>query len=522
MAANPTVVTANAVSINSSGASSGSVNITLTGNVNRRLFLFNGSKDNTDPNDNGVSTIVFDAAGVNLSLANGKVKRIGTDQLAIESPYSSVGEMFEILEADLPGSGTYQIDVSTTGSCQRFMWCFVEVYDVDQGALDATAEGSETANVSGGTQHSDSITTVGDNATVLAFWGLSLSGSSTTSITTTQNEIIDISGSNGALYCSWVEKATAGAQAMDFTSTTSVSRHCSKLVSVVAPTASGAALEGATSISVLAAAALTTGINLAAAVSITDTVGADLTTGINLESATTISVQAGADLSTGIQLSADTSISDFVSADLTTGIQLFADASESFTVTADLTAGGRAAALEGATSITNTTVADLTTGIPLNGDTSLTIFSGADLTTQIQMAAAASETIQATADLTTGISLDGATSVTFQTAASLEAPINFVGDVSITVQTTADLTTGIELASGTVVSVDSAADLTTAINLAGGTNITFQTTALLTVGEVVVPESQTYAIEAENRTYAIAEDDRTYAIESENRTYPVT
>ena len=239
MAANPTVVTANAVSINSGGASSGSVNITLTGNANRRLFLFNGSKDNTDPNDNGVSTIVFDAAGVNLSLANGKIKRIGTDQLAIESPYSSVGELFEILEADLPGAGTYQIDAATTGSCQRFLWCFVEVYGADQGALDATAETSETANVSGGTQHSDSITTVGNNATVLAFWGLSLTGNSTTTVTTTQNEIIDISGSNGALYCSWVEKVTAGAQAMDFTSTTSISRHCSKLVSIVAPAAGG-------------------------------------------------------------------------------------------------------------------------------------------------------------------------------------------------------------------------------------------------------------------------------------------
>ncbi len=235
MAANPTVVTANAVSINTGSVSSGSANITLTGNANRRLFLFNGSKDNTDPNDNGVSTIVFDAAGVNLSLANGKIKRIGTDQLAIESPYSSVGELFEILEADLPGSGTYQIDVSTTGSCQRFMWCFVEVYDADQGALDATAEGSETANVSGGTQHSDSITTVGDNATALAFWGISLTGASTTTSTTTQNEIIDVSGNYGSLYCSWAEKATAGAQAMDFTSTTSVSRLCYKLVSIVAP-----------------------------------------------------------------------------------------------------------------------------------------------------------------------------------------------------------------------------------------------------------------------------------------------
>ena len=262
MAANPTVVTANAVSINSSGVSSGSVNITLTGNANRRLFLFNGSKDNTDPNDNSTSTLVFDAAGANLSLANGKIKRVGTDQLAMESPYSSVGELFEILEADLPGAGTYQIDAATTGSCQRFLWCFVEVYGADQGALDATAETSETANVSGGTQHSDSITTVGNNATVLAFWGLSLTGNSTTTVTTTQNEIIDISGSNGALYCSWVEKATAGAQAMDFTSTTSVSRHCAKIVSVVAPSGGGPTFTKALAGSVTLAGGLATAVTL--------------------------------------------------------------------------------------------------------------------------------------------------------------------------------------------------------------------------------------------------------------------
>ncbi|HFE45913.1 MAG TPA: hypothetical protein ENJ18_10560 [Nannocystis exedens] len=238
----PTIATANVKLVAVSGGASASVSFTITGNSNRKIFVFNGSKDNTSTSDAPTSSITFDASGVNLTIGSG-ITRVGAAQLAQEGQYSSAGDLFEIKDADMGAARTVTIDIANLGSCQRQLWVIFEVYDASQASLDATAEHTDTIDVSSNTQHADSITSTADNCLLIGFWGLSLTGSSTGTWTTTLSALWDSSANNqsasyGDMAVVYTTKATAGAQALDFKHTTAISRHAGKLISI-APAASG-------------------------------------------------------------------------------------------------------------------------------------------------------------------------------------------------------------------------------------------------------------------------------------------
>ena len=232
----PTIATANVKLVAVSGGASASVSFTITGNSNRKIFVFNGSKDNTSTSDAPTSSITFDASGVNLTIGSG-ITRVGAAQLAQEGQYSSAGDLFEIKDADMGAARTVTIDIANLGSCQRQLWVIFEVYDASQASLDATAEHTDTVDVSSNSQHADSITSTADNCLLIGFWGLSLTGSSTGTWTTTLSALWDSSANNqsasyGDMAVVYTTKATAGAQALDFTHTTAISRHAGKLISI--------------------------------------------------------------------------------------------------------------------------------------------------------------------------------------------------------------------------------------------------------------------------------------------------
>lgn len=232
----PVVNTASFVTVSVSAGATASPSFTVSGNANRKIFIFNGSKDNSTTSDAPTSSITFDSSGVNLSIGAG-ITRVGTAQLAQEGQYSSAGDLFEIKDSDMGAARTVTIDIANLGLCQRQLWVIFEVYDANQAALDATAEHIDTVDVSGNTQHSDSITSTVDNCLLIGFWGLSLTGSSTGTWTTTLTALWDTSinnqsGSNGDMAVVYTTKVTAGAQALDFTHTTAISRHAGKLVSI--------------------------------------------------------------------------------------------------------------------------------------------------------------------------------------------------------------------------------------------------------------------------------------------------
>ena len=234
----PVVNTASVVQSPNAAGTSITLNIPISAAGNDRLVFIAGvSKDNSTT-VNVLSSMVFDSAGVNLSVGSG-ITQVTARQIAQEGQYSSQSDVYVIKEADLPASaGTYAIDITMDGAMQYLYWIAFEVTGANQ-TLDATATYTNTVDVSAGGSYSTSITTTVADCLVLDFWGQSDSSIPTITPLTGQTQIgSNFRNTNGGGNCSYKVQATAGSVTMGQTTSTLSQRQAGILVSV-APASAG-------------------------------------------------------------------------------------------------------------------------------------------------------------------------------------------------------------------------------------------------------------------------------------------
>ena len=204
----------NSVQINSSngvvGESFPALTLSAAGS-NRTLWIFNLSKYNSLPVGT-TAAIVVDSAGVNATIANGKVVSVGVDQVAVEGSFSNIKEAYRVLDANLPvGAGSIVIDTTLDLAPNYSHWVAVEITGY-QDAIDATTEVSDLVDVAAGIDFNLSVTTTVPNCLVLDMWALSHSSIPTR--TANQNLIQFGAHGNGSFMASWVIKTLTGAQVM--------------------------------------------------------------------------------------------------------------------------------------------------------------------------------------------------------------------------------------------------------------------------------------------------------------------
>ena len=122
--------TVNSASVSQDGTGTNAtiptINITIPAPNDNLLCIFVVPKDNSST-ASAVSTITFDATGTNLTIGSG-ITLQGSRQLAQEGNYSSQCSFYLIKQADLPGAGTYTLDIVMDSAMQySFVGAFIEI-----------------------------------------------------------------------------------------------------------------------------------------------------------------------------------------------------------------------------------------------------------------------------------------------------------------------------------------------------------------------------------------------------------
>jgi len=226
----PTIAAASIVTINNGGSTTGTVSPTLSASGNDRILVIIYTGKDNSTTAAVPSAIVVDSAGVNSSLANGKVVHQGTLQIAQETTFSSTCDVFFCLEANLPTTaGAYVVDTTLDSTPQYHMWQIFEVAGCPDQAYDAIVQNSSIANVSAATKFSDSITPTVDNCLVVDCWATSHSAAPT--FTSTETQMAVTSNTNGGSVTSQFTQTTAAAKTMEEESSTLHQRRAWTLLS---------------------------------------------------------------------------------------------------------------------------------------------------------------------------------------------------------------------------------------------------------------------------------------------------
>lgn len=209
------------------------IRLSAAGN-NRILVLAAVYKGNFAPIPT-ISTIAVDPLGVNRTIGSGVTEQ-GSRQDGTEGDFSSHSAIYICLESDLPtAAGDYDVDIVLSKNPQYNMWAAYEVTGAQQ-VIDAVQQGSSTADVSGGALFSDSIISTVADCLIVDHWATS--HSSAPSYTSTETFVTSISNTNGGGVVSQTNRAIAGAQLMEQSSSTFHQRRAWSLLSF-APIATG-------------------------------------------------------------------------------------------------------------------------------------------------------------------------------------------------------------------------------------------------------------------------------------------
>jgi len=226
----PTIAAASIVTINNGGNTSGSASPTLNASGNNRILVIGVTTKDNSSTAAVTSAIVVDSAGVNSTLANGKVVQQGTLQIAQESTFSSTVDIYFCLEANLPTSaGAYVVTTTLDSAPQYHMVQIFEVAGCPDQAYDAIVQNSSIADVSANVAFSDSITPTVDNCLVIDCW--STSHSSAPTYTSTESQMAVTSNTNGGSVTSQFTQTTAAAKTMEQSSSTFHQRRAWTLLS---------------------------------------------------------------------------------------------------------------------------------------------------------------------------------------------------------------------------------------------------------------------------------------------------
>lgn len=242
----PTIAAASIVTINNGGNTTGSASPTLKASGNDRILVIA-----IVPKDNSAtaavpSAIVVDSAGVNATLANGKIVQQGSLQIAQEGNFSSTVDVYFCLEANLPTSaGAYAVNVTLDSSPQYNMAHIWEVAGCPKQAYDAIVQNLSTADVSANIAFSDSITPSDDDCLIIDVWSTSHSNAPT--YTSTESQMAAVSNAfGGSVTSQFTQVGAAAAKSMQQSSSTFHQRRAWTLLSF-----SGVASGGGAGIEIL-------------------------------------------------------------------------------------------------------------------------------------------------------------------------------------------------------------------------------------------------------------------------------
>lgn len=226
----PTIAAASIVTINNGTSTTGSVSPTLSASGNDRILVIAFVPKDNSATAAVPSAIVVDSAGVNSTLANGKVVQQGSLQIAQEGNFSSTVDVYFCLETNLPtGAGAYVVDTTLDSAPQNHMVQIFEVAGCPDQAFDNIVQNSSTADVSGGVKFSDSITPTVNDCLIVDIWSTSHSSSPT--FTSTETQMAVTSNTNGGSVTSQFTQTTAAAKTMEQESSTFHQRRAWSLLS---------------------------------------------------------------------------------------------------------------------------------------------------------------------------------------------------------------------------------------------------------------------------------------------------
>lgn len=190
------VITLGSIVPSSNGTTAAeTLNIPISAAGNNRIVVIACLRKDSNGAGGVVSSITFDSAGVNRTIGAG-VTRQGLEQLAIEGSYSSLCDVYFILEADLPAAaGTYAIDTVLAAGVAANAWGAFEVTDVTAQAYADISQIADINDVGANTQMSQSLAVTNADSLVVSLVSISISG--TYPATSTDSILLDESFSNG-------------------------------------------------------------------------------------------------------------------------------------------------------------------------------------------------------------------------------------------------------------------------------------------------------------------------------------
>lgn len=241
----PVITPASIVTLNGGTNPNGTMAIPISAAGNGRLVLIGCKVKDNSATAADVSSITFDATGVNRTIGSG-VTLQGSRQLAQESTFSSQSIVYFVLDSDLPSlAGTYTIDVIEDSATQHNMWTALEVTGCFKQEYDNLVQNIDLTDVSAGVSFAAAITPNDPDCLIIDLWATSHSASPT--FTTSQTLVSTVSNTNGAFVCS--QFTQVGAATLKVMTETSSTLHQRRAYSVFS--FSGVAPGGPTGIPVL-------------------------------------------------------------------------------------------------------------------------------------------------------------------------------------------------------------------------------------------------------------------------------
>jgi len=195
----------------------------------RVLVLCNLAKDDTTV-VSLISSLAFDTAGVNATLAGGAIALQGTTQIAQEGIRSSQCSVYFIKDADLPSTaGTYTFEPTFDSDVDKYLWICFEITGCPDEAYNTIVQNTSVADVASGVKFSDSITPTIDNCLIIDVWATSHTDQPV--FTSTETQVGSALQNNGAGVVSQFKQGTAVAKTMEQESSTLHQRRAWTLLS---------------------------------------------------------------------------------------------------------------------------------------------------------------------------------------------------------------------------------------------------------------------------------------------------
>lgn len=228
----PVLQSASVQSVMTTTAAANMTGVTLSASGNNRVLFIACMSGDMNSTTKTVSTVVVDSAGVNSTLANGKVVRVGTAQVAKEGIVYCLVDIFICLEANLPsGAGNINIDTTMSGAPDNNLWAAFEITGVLKQATDNVVKSVVLPDVSNFTDMINTITPNDPDCLIINLVSLNSSGFVDASSTDTNVVVLSPFTPNGSIITQFTQVGSPAAKNMVIQNSDISDRHANTTVS---------------------------------------------------------------------------------------------------------------------------------------------------------------------------------------------------------------------------------------------------------------------------------------------------